>query len=205
MSDFDELPSSESDDRIDEPECNQFVGLPYSERWSLVDSWKGNDPRFYRRPGGVEGLLGAWIDPLQTTSNPAMSILSVGAVSDLFSLPAGRYKAFWDCRIPFDSPVCPRPSPSHYALWLTMREFGGAAQFVTAALTELQVCQSRVGNVFDNGIELTFTLDTPGRFDFQIGAQADAPISISAIEHTEDIRTNIRHIVIYKLDILRRP
>ncbi len=167
--------------------------------WNLIDSWDGNDSRFFHRDGGERYQDNYWIDRFDTTA-PAEPICGIGLRDDLFTLSEGAYKVIWDCSVIFRQPACDYPRPSSPVLQLLVWRMTGEGNplLISHTLDQVNVCANRDELVYDLGIESQFRCrNTESSLDFKLHAYdrayGDSPKS-----------TNIKEVIVRTMEIYKK-
>ena len=145
--------------------------LPTRPNWELIDSWNGNDSRFWHRNGGEPYSNIYWMDK-HREPNGNIPVCQIKREEDYFNLPKGTYKIFWDCVVFFKDTACESPRNSYPILQIVVNGSGG--NITHHDEDEIVICASRDGLRYDFGTQTIFNLTQDDRgVNFSITSFAD--------------------------------
>ena len=171
------------------------------DRWKLIDSWNGNDDRFWHREGGKPFEEIYWIDDF-CTLNPSEPIISIARDEDLFTLKNGMYKLVWDCDYKFKNPACTYPDFFNSAISIGAFQLapGGWYHRGGTELNEVYICDRKEDLIYAQGIESVFYISKPTPLvDFPIYAYTDFNYGKHRRGHT-----NGKEIIIYRMELYEK-
>ncbi len=170
---------------MDETKSNRNLHI---NTLQLVDSWNGNDPRWWHRDGGEPHQGIYWIDRFR---EPAQDICTIARREDYFDLIPGNYHLVWDAHLIFSERACERADEGYAAMVCQ------ASPIARHTISETYVCANRDNLIYRLGIQMRFSLSSrETAVDFPFQAFNDDNSRRSGA-------TNIKEVIIYKMELYR--